>query len=61
MRQVDIELAAQELYEAHHVGGIAWVGRSRAVKDAYREAAAKLLPCKPPAPRPTPYADGGDQ
>lgn len=54
---VDIELAAQELYESHHVDGIAWVGRSRPVKDAYRAAAAKLLACKPPASH---YADGAE-
>lgn len=49
-RQVDIEIRAQEMYEADDRVGVPWSRRDNIVRDAYRAAAARLLAAKQPKP-----------
>lgn len=48
--RLDIEIRAQELYEAADRIGVPWSRRDNIVRDAYRSAAIRLLATKPPVP-----------
>jgi hypothetical protein len=59
--KVDIELRAQELYEAADRIGIPWARRDNIIREAYRSAAIRLIATKPPKPaEPCQWPECGD-
>ena len=48
--KVEIELRAQELYEAADRIGVPWSRRDNIIREAYRNAARRLMAAKRPEP-----------
>jgi hypothetical protein len=48
--KVDIEIRAQEMYEAHDRVGVPWSRRDNIIREAYRSAAIRLMATKQPKP-----------
>jgi hypothetical protein len=48
--KVDIEIRAQEMYEAADRVGVPWSRRDNIIREAYRSAAIRLMATKKPKP-----------